>query len=154
MIAFHILWPVFGFVALVFTVAILTVRERVAFMKRQPPRREDFTTSAAATRYFEGAGRAADNLRNLFEMPVLFLVLVPLLTGTRQAGIAQVLLAWIFVALRVLHSQAHIAGAVRLRFRLFLASNAVLAAMWIGFLIDFSIAAVHYASVMDRLAQP
>lgn len=154
MIALHILWPVFAFVLLVFVVAGTMLGQRLAHMRRNPPRAADFASGAAASRYFEPVSRAADNLRNLFELPVLFLVLVPLLTGTRQAGIAQVLLAWIFVILRAGHSWAHIGGRVRLRFRLFLASAAILAAMWIGFLIDFTAAAAAYAAALDRLAQP
>jgi hypothetical protein len=154
MILFHILWPTFAFVALVFVVAGTTLAQRLGHMKRNPPQAGDFTSSTAASRYFEPVALAADNLRNLFEMPVLFLILVPLLTGTRQAGIAQVLLAWIFVILRALHSRAHIRGQVRARFRLFLMSSAVLAAMWIGFLIDFSMAAMSYEAALARLARP
>jgi hypothetical protein len=48
--------------------------------------------------------RASDNFINLFEVPVLFYVLV---LGTMQVGLADsgfVLLAWIFVGLRTLHS--------------------------------------------------
>jgi len=48
--------------------------------------------------------RASDNFINLFEVPVLFYVLV---LGTMQAGLADsgfVGLAWAFVGLRVLHS--------------------------------------------------
>ena len=48
--------------------------------------------------------RASDNFINLFEVPVLFYVLV---LGTLAVGLADsgfVLLAWLFVGLRALHS--------------------------------------------------
>lgn len=86
MIVFHILWPTFAFVLLVFVVAGTLLVQRVRHLRRVPPRAEDFASGAAASRYFEPVSLAADNLRNLFEMPVLFLALVPLLMGTRQAA--------------------------------------------------------------------
>ncbi len=154
MILLHILWPVFAFVALVFIVWATLFVQRMRHMKGSPPRREDFVTGAAASRYFEPVGLVGDNLRNLFEMPVLFLILIPLLTGTRQAGIAQVLLAWIFVILRYVHSWMHIRGRVRPRLRAFLASTVVLIAMWLGFFIDFALAAARYNAVIGALPQP
>lgn len=154
MILLHILWPTFAFVALVFAVWITLLVQRLGHLRRSPPRREDFATGAAATRYFEPVGLAGDNLRNLFELPVLFLALVPLLMGTRQAGIAQVLLAWIFVILRAVHSWLHIGNHVRARFRAYLASTVVLSAMWLGFLVDFTAAAARYTAILDAAMKP
>lgn len=88
-------------------------------------------------RYFTPVEMSANNLRNLFEMPVLYLALVPLLLITHHANHLQVLLAWIFVALRALHSFIHIGPKkVMPRFMVYLASCIVLSAMWIGFAID------------------
>ena len=88
-------------------------------------------------RYFAPVEMPANNLANLFEMPVLFFALVPLLLMFRQVTAAQLALAWAFVALRAAHSVVHIArGPVRARFRIYAASVAVLTAMWIGFFVD------------------
>jgi hypothetical protein len=152
MILLHILWPTFALVLLIFVVVIILAAQRMGHLKTTPPAREDFTSKASTTRYFEPVQLPADNLANLFETPVLFFAIVPLLMGTQQAGIAQVALAWIFVLLRVAHSWIHLSVRnVRARFQVFAASIAVLAAMWIGFFIDFASAAAVYA---EAVAQP
>ena len=72
-------------------------------------------------------------------MPVLYFALVPLLLLTHHAGHAEVVLAWLFVLFRALHSFIHIGPKkVRLRFLAYLASCIVLSAMWIGFAINLA----------------
>ena len=132
-----ILWPTFALVALIFIVWFVLFVQRFGHMRRNPPRAEDIATGEAAMRYFTPVEMSANNLRNLFEMPVLYLALVPLLLITHHANHLQVLLAWIFVALRALHSFIHIGPKkVMPRFLVYLASCIVLSAMWIGFAID------------------
>ena len=132
-----ILWPTFALVALIFIVWFVLFVKRFGHMRRNPPRAEDIATGEAAMRYFTPVEMSANNLRNLFEMPVLYLALVPLLLITHHANHLQVLLAWIFVALRALHSFIHIGPKkVMPRFMVYLASCIVLSAMWIGFAID------------------
>lgn len=154
MVLFHILWPVFAMVALIFTVWTVLVTKRLRHLKTVRPTAADFTDRAAMHRYFAPVASPGDNLANLFEMPVLFFAIVPLLMATQQAGIAQVLLAWIYVALRAIHSWHHLNGRIRPRFRTYIASVAVLVAMWIGFFIDFVRAASAYSTALSRLVQP
>ena len=149
---FSILWPTFALVALIFVIWFWLFVARTAHMKRNPPTADSLATGESSLRYFEPVGMPANNLRNLFEMPVLFFALVPLLLITRHADHLQVLLAWIFVILRVLHSLIHIGSKrVPLRFFVYLASCAVLLAMWVGFFIDLSTAAHRYDTVMANL---
>ena len=136
-----ILWPSFALVALIFLVSMTLVQARLGHMQRQRPRAADFVDSEASRAYFRPVERPAANLANLFEMPVLYFALVPLMLATGLATLAQVVLAWLYVAARAAHSIAHIAGGVRWRFALFLLSNALLAAMWIGFAIDVGFSA-------------
>jgi len=132
-----ILLPTFALVALIFIVWLTLFVQRMGHIRRNPPRSEDFATGASAMRYFEPVEMAANNLRNLFEMPVLYFALVPLLMITHHANHLQVLLAWIFVVLRALHSFIHIGPKkVQPRFMVYLASCIVLSAMWIGFAFD------------------
>ena len=132
-----ILWPTFALVALIFIVWFVLFVQRFGHMRRNPPRAEDIATGEAAMRYFTPVEMSANNLRNLFEMPVLYLALVPLLLITHHANHLRVLLAWIFVALRALHSFIHIGPKkVMPRFMVYLASCIALSAMWIGFAID------------------
>ena len=65
----------------------------------------------------------SDNLKNLFEMPVLFYALSLHLFATSQVDGAYVAAGWIFAAFRALHSAVHCTfNLVILRFYLYLAS--------------------------------
>ena len=134
---FSLLWPTFALVALIFVVWAAMLVQRFAHMRRNPPERGDPLSGAAAKSYFGQADMPANNLANLFELPVLYFALVPLLLMFRQVSTAQLVLAWAFVGFRVAHSLVHIArGPVPVRFMLYAASTAVLVAMWIGFFVD------------------
>ncbi|MGL5075022.1 MAG: MAPEG family protein [Waterburya sp.] len=66
----------------------------------------------------------SDNLKNLFEIPVLFYALVLYLFVTKQVDTVYVCAAWIFVVFRVLHSVVHCTfNLVMLRFYLYLFST-------------------------------
>jgi hypothetical protein len=149
---FEILWPTFALVALIFVVWFWLFVARGRHMRDSPPGADTFATGESSLRYFEPVEMPANNLRNLFEMPVLYFALVPLLLVTRHADHAQVLLAWIFVVLRYAHSFIHIVTRkVSVRALVYLLSCAVLLAMWIGFLIDMVHAAAAYHAALDGL---
>lgn len=132
-----ILWPTFALVALIFIVWLTMVAQRLGHMRRTPPVSGDFASSETAGRYFQPVELASNNFSNLFEMPVLFLALVPLLLVFHHAGHVEVALAWVYVALRAIHSFIHIVPKqVTSRFIVYLLSCIVLSAMWIGFAID------------------
>jgi len=66
----------------------------------------------------------SDNLKNLFEIPVLLYVLALYLFATAQVDASYVIAAWIFVGFRALHSAVHCTiNVVMLRFYLYLAST-------------------------------
>jgi hypothetical protein len=66
----------------------------------------------------------SDNLKNLFEIPVLFYALVLYLFVTNRVDAAYVGAGWIFVAFRALHSAVHCTiNIVMLRFYLYLVST-------------------------------
>jgi hypothetical protein len=63
----------------------------------------------------------SDNLKNLFEIPVLFYALVLYLFITKQVDTVYVNAAWVFVVFRILHSAVHCTfNLVILRFYLYL----------------------------------
>jgi hypothetical protein len=71
---------------------------------------------------------------NQLETPVLFYVLTVLAWITRHADYLFVVLAWIFVALRIVHAFIHVTdNNVPRRGAVFLASMVVLAVMWVIF---------------------
>lgn len=134
-----ILWPTVALAGLIFVVWSILLRKRFAHIAAHRPTAADFANAEAVGRYFRPVERPAQNLANLFEMPVLYFSLVPLLILTGSASAAQVALAWIFVALRVVHSAIHIGpNTVRTRARVYIASSIVLFAMWVGFVISLS----------------
>jgi hypothetical protein len=66
----------------------------------------------------------SDNLKNLFEIPVLFYALVLFLYATRQVDPLYLGAAWAFVAFRVAHSIVHCTfNLVILRFYLYLTAT-------------------------------
>jgi hypothetical protein len=131
-----ILWPTLALAGLIFAVWGTLVVQRYHHIRRNPPAAADLADREAAMRYFRPVEMSGNNLANLFEMPVLYFALVPLLIVTGQAGTVQLVLAWIFVLLRALHSLIHIASRkVIPRFIAYLASCLVLAAMWAGLAI-------------------
>jgi hypothetical protein len=74
---------------------------------------------------------------NQLELPVLFYVLTILEYITHLAGVAFVVLAWIFVIFRVLHAFVYVtSNVVRLRGALFAVSAVVLAIMWAVYIIE------------------
>ena len=72
----------------------------------------------------------ADNLRNLFEMPVIFYAVVLCLYALQKVDAAYVNAAWVFFGFRVLHSAVHCTfNHVPLRFFLYLVASLALAFM-------------------------
>jgi hypothetical protein len=77
-----------------------------------------------------------NNYLNQFELPVLFYVLTILAIITRHADLFFVLMAWVFVVLRILHAYVHLTSNVlRIRGPLFVAGAIVLTIMWAVFAV-------------------
>jgi hypothetical protein len=74
---------------------------------------------------------AADNFKNLFEVPVLFYVLCACLAAIDQVTPFFVIGAWVFVLLRALHSVIHVTyNQVMHRFYTYAAGTVLLYVMW------------------------
>ena len=73
---------------------------------------------------------------NELELPLLFYVLTILSIITRHADLLFVLLAWVFVVLRLARAYIHVTdNSVSRRGMVFLASAIVLAVMWAVFIV-------------------
>lgn len=71
------------------------------------------------------------NYMNLLEMPLLFYVVCLMADAARRVDPVFLWLAWLYVALRVLHSLIHVTyNNVTHRLIFFTASNVVVIAMW------------------------
>lgn len=84
---------------------------------------------------------ASRHVVNLFEAPTLFYVVCLMIYVTGQTGALLVMLAWAYVMLRAVHSYVHLtANVVMTRFRVFLASWLVLAALWVTLAVRLALA--------------
>jgi hypothetical protein len=79
--------------------------------------------------------------QNQLELPLLFYVLTILAWITRQADLLFLVLAWIFVVLRLLHAAVHVtSNNLVQRGFLFIAGGFVLAVMWAVFALRILLA--------------
>lgn len=66
----------------------------------------------------------SDNLKNLFEIPILFYAMVFYLYTTEKVDVAYLRAAWIFVVLRFIHSVIHSTfNKVTIRFQVYALSS-------------------------------
>ena len=123
---------------LVAVVMALMLRERIAEMTERRIHPQKVASSSQMNAVLQNT-RAADNYRNLFELPVLFYALCLALYATQGVNLAFVAAAWAYVGLRVLHSFIHIGyNKVMHRFSVFVTSSALLAAMWVAFVVQIA----------------
>jgi hypothetical protein len=79
----------------------------------------------------------ANAFHNQLELPILFYALVPLALETHHAGTLFVVLAWIFVILRLIHAAIHVtSNTVRQRGVAFILGAFVLGLMWASFALE------------------
>jgi hypothetical protein len=84
----------------------------------------------------EGVITASRNFDNQFQMPMLFMFGVLFVLHFQLADLVFVVIAAMYVTLRLLHSIVHItSNHVRRRFNLFLLSCVVLWAFWLRFVL-------------------
>lgn len=123
-------------VAMVMLTAIVWVRlyvERIGEMKERRISAQSLSTSVAVRDKLQRT-KAADNFRNLFEMPVLFYALCICLAITGLAGPSFLAVAWVYVALRAMHSFIHTTyNTVLHRFSVYALSSVLLFLLWGAF---------------------
>jgi hypothetical protein len=116
---------------LICLVAATMLRRRITFYKsnRVDPQKTATSAQMAAT---ITDSRAADNFRNLFEMPVMFYVAVLTVHTSGLICLTHVILAWCYVGARYAHSFIHCTSNVVMhRFYAFLASWLILLCIWL-----------------------
>lgn len=122
--------PVFAMVGLTFVVWLRLYQTRIGEMKQKRIHPQRVATSAEMAQLVADT-RAADNFRNLFELPVLFYaaVFMAVLFGVTTQTFMW--MAWTFVALRIVHSGIHCTyNRVKDRFTAYLLSSLSLWAIW------------------------
>ncbi|MFN4143331.1 MAPEG family protein [Aestuariivirga sp.] len=87
-----------------------------------------------SSRWPDDVRKLSNNFDNQFQVPVLFYAILPLLLVTGLADTISVVLAWVFVASRIVHSLVHTGGnVVTRRFQVFLFGFVAIGLMWAWF---------------------
>ena len=129
-----VLLPLFVLVVLTFVLAFWTAHLRVGAIRRGDVRVRDI--ALRQPNWGARETQIANAFHNQLELPLLFYVLTVLAWITKQADLLFVVLAWVFVVLRLLHAAIHVtSNHVGRRFAAFAASVIVLAVMWLIFIV-------------------
>jgi hypothetical protein len=126
-----ILTPVLAMVALTALVWfwMYFTRLREIRVKRISP--QALVDRTRATQALKRVAGPSDNLINLFEMPVLFYLAMVVLYVSSRVDEVFLVLAWVYVALRVGHSSIHCTyNRVLHRFSVYALSSLVLWVIW------------------------
>jgi hypothetical protein len=113
------------FLAMVFLTLLVWVYmyiRRISFITRRKIHSQDLAVPGALAQISPpSVSNPSDNLKNLFEIPVLFYALILYIFITKQVDKVYVNAAWIFVIFRVSHSIVHCTfNLIMLRFYLYL----------------------------------
>lgn len=104
----QILVPMLGMMVLTAIVWIVLYARRIPAMQRaQMPVQEYTTPEKGVSQLPEEVNYAANNFRNLFELPVLFYALCLYLYVTGTTGQPDIVAAWVFLVFRIAHSTIH-----------------------------------------------
>lgn len=116
--------PMFAMLLLTLIVWVVMFARRIRFISSADLTPEQLMPLEFARLSPPAVANASDNLKNLFEMPLLLYVLVLYLFVTRQVDTGYVAAAWVFVVFRFAHSAVHCtSNVVIVRFYLYLAAT-------------------------------
>ena len=129
-----IFWPVLAQIALTIFMFI-----RIAVVKARSLKAEDVDLSRRALHpdaWPDYVLQVTNNVRNQFEMPVLFYVLALGLWALDEVNVATLALAWLYVASRVAHAYIHTgSNIVKYRLKMFQLSTLALVGLF-GFAVS------------------
>ncbi len=126
----NLFWPAVAMALLTGIVWVRLYWVRIPEMRRRKIQPQSIAQSAQRDTAFEDT-RASDNFKNLFELPVLFYLALFVAHASGQVGSTVVFLAWLFVALRWLHSGIQCTyNRVMHRFTVYLLGGVVLWLLW------------------------
>lgn len=122
---------------LTLVVCVIMLLHRIKVMKQQRIAPQSVALSAQRHQVFADT-RLSDNYNHLFELPVVFYMLCGLALLIQHIPFWFVILAWLFVASRIVHSFIQCtSNNVMRRFSVFVLGMAIVILMWIGFILSF-----------------
>jgi hypothetical protein len=134
-----VLLPLFVEVLLTFAVMFGMMYFRTSTLSRGETRFEDI--ALREPNWPVRATQFGYAFSNQFELPVLFYVLAILAIITHHADLLYVLLAWVFVVLRIMQAGVHVtSNNVRYRGGFYGAGAIVLVVMWLIFIVRIVLA--------------
>jgi hypothetical protein len=115
--------PVFAMVFLTIAVWVYMYARRIPFIRSLDPG-VVLTPARLAELSPPAVANPSDNLKNLFEIPVIFYTLAFYLFATGQVDGVYVGAGWVFAVFRALHSAVHCTvNVILVRFTLYLVST-------------------------------
>jgi len=124
-----VLLPLFVQVALTFVLLFWTARVRTAVVRSREVKMKDI--ALGQPNWPARATQIANCYNSQFQLPVLFYVLTILAIVTRHADLLFVVMAWLFVVMRLVHAYIHTGtNYVPHRFNAFAVGAIVLLLMW------------------------
>ena len=119
--------PFLAMILLTIVVWFYMYARRIPFLQRGKIDLNRLTAAELARISPPAVANPSDNLKNLFEVPILFYALALYLYVSNRVDATYVTAAWIFVAFRALHSAVHCTiNIVILRFWLYCISTLAL----------------------------
>ena len=103
----NLFYPLFAQVGITFVVWLWMYKTRLREIKKLAIRPEEIATDHELTEKLNNVVAPSDNFKNLFEIPVLFYVLILSLYITNNGNEVFVILLSLFVATRAVHSIIH-----------------------------------------------
>ena len=129
-----ILAPLFVLVALTFALLVWMSFARFAAVRRGEVHVRDI--ALGQPNWPPRVPQISNCFHNQCQLPMLFYVLTILALFLRKADLLFVVMAWIFVLLRVVHAAIHVtSNRVGHRFQAFAAAAVVLLLMWVIFAV-------------------
>lgn len=134
-----VLAPLFVQVALTFVLLVWLAYQRVTLIGSGAVKRNDI--ALREPNWPPRVLQIQNAVSNQLEIPVLFYVLTILAIVTRHADLLFVVLAWVFVLLRLVHASIHVtSNDVRKRGLTFITATTVLMVMWVIFMLRILLA--------------
>ena len=126
--------PVIVVMLLTFVVWLFLFSKRMPFILSMDASSRDLSPAELARRAPPSVRNPSDNLKNLFELPVLFYALSVLIYILDLTDGVFMVLAWVFAVFRILHSAMHCtANVIQVRFAVYQVSAIALWAMLLRF---------------------
>lgn len=130
-----LIYPTLAMIFWIFVVGVILAWRRKAAFTSGAVRPDE--VSVSTERYPVPARLAAANFTNQFESPVIFFAVVMVAMETGATGYAMALLAWLYVATRVVHTLIHVGpNNLPLRGAVYGIGCIALFCMWLGVLMS------------------